>query len=58
MEENITDTVSNKGLMSKICTKLLQLNRKKPGQTPKPNNLINKRTEDSCIHFPKEDTQI
>ena len=44
--------------MSKICTKVLQLNRTKAGQTPKPNNLINKRTEDSCIHFPKEDTQI
>ena len=58
MEENITDTVSNKGLMSQVCTKLLQLNRTKAGQTPKPNNLINKRTEDSCIHFPKEDTQI
>ena len=44
--------------MSKICTKVLQLSRTKPGQTSKPNNLINKRTEDSCIHFPKEDTQI
>lgn len=58
MEENITNTVSDKGLMSQVCTKLLQLNRTKSGQTPKPNNLINKRTEDSCIHFPKEDTQI
>ena len=26
--------------------------------TPKPNNLINKRTEDSSIHFPKEDIQV
>ena len=44
--------------MSQVCTKLLQLNRTKAGQTPKPNNLINKRTEDSSIHFPEEDTQI
>ena len=35
IEGNITNTVSDKGLMFKICTKVLQLSRKKPGQTPK-----------------------
>ena len=25
---------------------------------PKLNNLINKRTEDSSMHFPKEDIQV
>ena len=35
IEDNITNTVSNKGLMSKICAQVLQLSRTKPGQTPK-----------------------
>ena len=35
IEENITITLSNKRLMPKMCTKVLQFSRTKPGQTPK-----------------------
>ena len=35
IEENITNTVSNKRLMPKMCTKVLQFSRTKPEQTPK-----------------------
>ena len=35
IEDNITNTVSNKRLMPKMCTKVLQFSRTKPEQTPK-----------------------